>query len=236
MEITDKPGVYKLKFKKIKQLYGVKIPNDLIQKQGTTWQGFNPCDLVGNIEEKRRHYCCIYCGYYIRGVDPRNTASIDKLPWDRHPKTCNGDKTEENSQSNNDDDTSSFPKSKEQIIPFITKKLVKFICSSNLSLVQGASFSLKDLIHNCMRLARVFETLPLDRIFPEWSRYTLSRKINEIGEKQTNKDLRIFVGKNVCIIWDAGKGLNIPFFFSFFSFRWRPEVCGDFDMLSVWEH
>ena len=221
METTDKPGVFKIKFKKIKQMYGVKIPNDLIQKQGTTWQGFTPCDLVGKVEENRRHYCCIYCGFYIRGVDPKNTAAFDKLPWDRHPNTCDGDKTEENVPSNNDvGDISLFPETKEEIIPFITKKLVKFICSSNLSLVQGASFSLKDLIHNCMQLARVFNTLPLDRIFPEWSRYTLSRKINEIGERQTNQSLRIFIGRNVCIIWDAGKGLN-RLFFVLYSFRRR---------------
>jgi hypothetical protein len=215
MEETKKKGVYKIKYKKINQLYGVKVGDAIVKKQGTTWQCFQPCDLAGTITESRYHYCCIHCGFYIRGVNPKNIAGLNKLTlWAQHPKTCRGDSNVDDNVDENVDLlnlSEHFPATEKEIIPFVVEKIVLFICASKISFVKGVSKELTRMVHTCMDLARKFTDLPFDRIFPEWSRTTLSRKINEYGEKKAEKNLKMFVGRYVCIIWDAGKGFGFAF-------------------------
>jgi hypothetical protein len=215
MESTEKEGVYKILFKKIKQLYGLKVGEETIQKQGTSWQCFLPCKLDGTVTESRHHYCCVHCGYYIRGVDSKNTAGLEKLKWQSHPKTCLGD-NKPSDEINPPNSLEQFPSTEREIIPFVVKKLVRFICVSKISFVQAASKELTNMIHTCMDLSRKFGNISFDRIFPEWSRTTLSRKVNEYGEKQAEKNLKMFFGRYVCIIWDAGKGLFL------FVFMFQP--------------
>jgi hypothetical protein len=208
MEETEKKGVYKILFKKIKQLYGIKVGDETIKKQGTSWQCFLPCNLAGLVTENRHHYCCVHCGYYIRGVDPKNTAGLEKLKgWTKHPRVCRGDNESVDDDGENLNSVERLPATEKEIMPFVVDRLVRFVCVSRISLVKAVSKEFTKLIYGCMDLAKKFKDLPLDRIFPEWSRTTLSRKINEYGEKKAEKNLKIFVGRHVCIIWDAGKGL-----------------------------
>jgi hypothetical protein len=215
MDPTEKEGVFKIRHKKIKQMHGVKV-GDEFQRNGTTWQCFQPCNLEAVITEQRHYFCCVHCGFYIRGVEPkRNVKGMDKLKWNEHPNLCHGDsmRSEDSLADFSTSSSEALPDNEAMIVPFVLNLLVSLICFSKMSLVMGSSKYLSKLVHACILLGRKFSAISVDRIFPEWSRSTLSRKINEIGEMRARKNLEKFQNGKICIIWDAGKGLGLSLFF-----------------------
>jgi hypothetical protein len=99
-----------------------------------------------------------------------------------------------------------MPENEAFITPFILQLFLAFISFSRISFVAAASAHLTKLVHSCIELGRRFPSIAPDSIFPSYNRTTLSRKINTYGEARARNRISNLIGREVSVIWDAGKG------------------------------
>jgi hypothetical protein len=217
--------VFKLTCKKQKQLYAIKIGDPFI-KEKLSWQNFKVCNTEGVVTNHHHHYTCLTCGAYFKTVAQDNDKFSSCTEFRDHFKSCKGEgevKEEEAEPSNAD-----------FVAPYILSLFLSFIIASKISLVQAAEIELTKFVYACIEMGRKFLNLPLELIFPTYSRTTLSRKINITGEDRARMLLEKLCKRSVSVIWDAGKGLILYFFYSpiYFS-SWRKKICGHFAVFNV---
>jgi hypothetical protein len=118
--------VYKLRSKKQKQLFCVKI-GDVFVKENLPWQGFNVFSPdEGKVTNHHHHYACERCGDYFIGVSTDN-ADFDEKTLKRfksHVGECAG------RDPNNDKDPA-VPENEAFISAYILQFFQYFFCGGS---------------------------------------------------------------------------------------------------------
>jgi hypothetical protein len=172
MELFEN-DVFKLRKPKEREVVHVKKIGEEFVRGGFNWQGFKMWDFRGNkFKNNINHCCCLGCGDYFRvplkNKDIFPTAHTHvPLPDVQDHVNVNGSNIEDY-----------------EATPILLYFLIKFICNSNITFVQGASKFLLELIREASVLAHLFQNITPEELFPKVSAAKLSEYVNIMGHSK----------------------------------------------------